>query len=361
MWTLVGYASRMLFVQFATMLFGFKALLQLLDLLNNTNKLFARHGLSLGSVLHYVWLRLPDLASFLFPFSVLIAALLVLSRLAQSAEVMAMKAAGLSYWRILVCFLPAVFLISTLHFIVADQIAPVAARAMEDWNAGVNDFNSDSDKDTQAPVWARDGYNLARVVVVLDRGQRLSGITIFLRNSASQFQQRIVAGRAEYRDGGWDLYQVERTLISSTGATQIIRQPEWRWETSLSPQHFSDLAATPASLSLRELHNFAAKQNVGSRPVYYYQTWFNKRLALPIMTLIMLLLAAPVAQSLRRQGGVGLGFMVGIGMGFLYFIADGILQSLGESGMLPPVLAAWSSVVLFAAIGITALIKIAGY
>ena len=114
-------------------------------------------------------------------------------------------------------------------------------------------------------------------------------------------------------------------------------------------------------MSLRELHSFAANENVGSRPVYYYETWFNKRLALPIMTLIMLLLAAPVAQSLRRQGGAGLGFMIGVGMGFLYFIADGILQSLGESGMLPPLLAAWSSVILFAAIGITALIKIEGY
>jgi lipopolysaccharide export LptBFGC system permease protein LptF len=53
--------------------------------------------------------------------------------------------------------------------------------------------------------------------------------------------------------------------------------------------------------------------------------------------------------------------MLGVGMGFLYIIADGILQSLGESGMLTPELAAWSSVVLFAAIGITALIKIEGY
>jgi lipopolysaccharide export system permease protein len=359
--TLVGYVSRALFMQFALMLFGFTALLQLLDLLNNTSKLFARHGLSLGSIFHYIWLRLPDLASFLFPFSVLIAALLVLSRLAQSAEVMAMKAAGLSYWRILACFLPAAFLIAALHFIVADQIAPVAARAMEDWNAEASAFSADLDKDAPSVVWARDGYNLARVVVVLDRGQSLSGVTLFLRNSASQFQERVVAGRAEYHDGGWDLYQVERTLIGASGATEIIHQDEWRWETNLGPQHFSDLAATPGSLSLRELHNFAIKENVGSRPIYYYETWFNKRLALPIMTLIMLLLAAPVAQSLRRQGGLGLGFMIGVGMGFLYFIADGILQSLGESGMLPPILAAWSSIILFAAIGITALIKIEGY
>src|SRR5262249_16468481 len=49
--TLVGYVSRALFMQFALMLFGFTALLQLLDLLNNTSKLFARHGLSLSSIL----------------------------------------------------------------------------------------------------------------------------------------------------------------------------------------------------------------------------------------------------------------------------------------------------------------------
>lgn len=358
--TLVGYATRLLLLQFAVMLFSFTTLLQLLDLLNNTDKLFERHGASASVLLRYVWLRLPDLASFLFPFAVLLAALLVLGRLAQSAEVMAMKAAGLSYWRILAAFFPGAVIIAALHFIMADQVAPLAARAMADWNAAAETESTRSEK-AQPVVWARDGLTLARVVAVLDRGRELSGVTLFVRNADNVFQERIAARRARFRDGGWDLYDVERTVIDDKGGTDIFRAAQWRWNTDLSPQHFSDLAATPASLSLRELYAFAANENVGSRPTYYYETWFNKRLALPVMTLIMVLLAAPVAQSLQRQHSVGLGFAAGIGLGFLYFIADGILQALGESGMLPPQLAAWSAVILFASIGATSLIRIEGY
>ncbi|MFZ5790336.1 MAG: LPS export ABC transporter permease LptG [Pseudomonadota bacterium] len=358
--TLIGYATRLLLLQFAVMLLSFTALLQLLDLLNNTDKLFERHGEGADVLFRYIWLRLPDLASFLFPFAVLLAALLVLGRLAQSAEVMAMKAAGLSYWRILAAFFPAAAVIAGLHFIMADQVAPIAAREMADWNAAAEDEFARSDQ-AQPVVWARDGLTLARVVAVLNRGRALSGVTLFMRNADNVFQERVVAKLARYRDGGWDLYDVARTVIDDRGGTDVSRVAQWRWASSLSPQHFSDLAATPASLSLRELHAFAANENVGSRPTYYYETWFNKRLALPVMTLIMVLLAAPVAQSLQRQHGVGLGFAAGIGMGFLYFIADGILQSLGESGMLPPQLAAWSPVVLFASIGATSLIRIEGY
>ena len=41
----------------------------------------------------------------------------------------------------------------------------------------------------------------------------------------------------------------------------------------------------------------------------------------------------------------------GIGVGFTYFVADGLAVAMGEAGKLPPVIAAWSPGLIFAALG----------
>jgi len=357
--TLTGYVSRLFLVHVAVMLFSFVALLQLIDLLNNTDRIVERHGNSIGVILRYMGYRLPELTAFIVPFAVLLAALMVLGRLAQSAEVLALKAAGVSYYRMLLAFLPSAVLVAAVHFAIADQLAPIATRAMTEWDAAVDELDQGETSDPGSAIWIRDGQTLVRVASVSRRGALLRGVTLFERDENHDFHARITARRATYENGTWELTDVER-FAPTPGGSGIMRYPQWRWETSLLPAHFSDLAATPASLSAAQLYAFAAKQDVGSHPTYYYETWLNRRLALPAISLIMVLLAAPVAQSLSRQRGIALGLMLGIGMGFLYFIVDGLLQALGESGMLPPLLAAWSPALLFAIVGSASLVRVEG-
>src|SRR4030095_14946230 len=97
------------------------------------------------------------------------------------------------------------------------------------------------------------------------------------------------------------------------------------------------------------------------RPADVYKTWVLGKSALPLVTIMMVLLAAPVAQGLQRHGGLGAGLAVGIGLGFLYFVTDGLLMTLGEMGTISPIVAAWAPIALFAAIGVSALLKIEGY
>jgi lipopolysaccharide export system permease protein len=357
--TLTAYVSRMFLVHVALMLFSFVALLQLIDLLNNTDRLFERHGNSVMVLLRYIGYRLPELTAFIVPFAVLLAALMVLSRLAQSAEVLALKAAGVSYYRILLAFLPSGLLVAAIHFTIADQLAPVATRAMTEWDAGADELSGNNLAASTNGVWIRDGLTLVRVGSVARRGTLLFGVTLFERDANHDFRARVTAQRASYDENGWHLFDVER-FVPTPGGTGIQRYAQWPWDTSLLPAHFSDLAATPASLTLAQLHAFTAKPDVGGHPTYFYQTWMNRRLALPTISLIMVLLAAPVAQSLQRQRGIALGLILGIGMGFLYFVVDGLLQALGESGMLPPVLAAWSPAILFAIVGAASLVRVEG-
>ena len=377
------YASLSLLKHLALTLSGFVAFLLLLDLMNRGDEVVQRHGRSALALAKYAALRLPDLTGFILPFAVLIAALLMLAKLARNNEIMALKASGLSFYHLLLSLVPAALLVGLLHFLLSDQVVPRTARILEQWDAAAQPAApaGKSAADTSAPTglsggvpltapspgpsqsieWIRDGDSFVRIEAVLADGKELQGVTIFERKARAVLSGRVLAERAMFDGTGWSLINVRKLSLADGQDRKPERIAEMPWQTSLTPDHLADLTTDPATLSMVEVWRFVSHPDVGSRPVDFYRTWMLRKIALPLVTIMMVLLAAPVAQGLQRHGGLGAGLAVGVGLGFLYFVADGLLLTLGEMGTIPPMVAAWSPTVLFAALGVSALLKIEGY
>src|SRR5262249_3160199 len=157
--TLTKYVSRLFFSHLVVVLIGLVALVQLLDLLSNAEHIMKRHGDSVHALLHYSSLRLPELITLLIPFSVLMASLLWIARLARYNEVMALKAAGMSFYKLLAAFAPAALLVALTHLFLSDQVTPHATRALVEWDSSALEVDqSQSDETSSNPVWIRNGH-----------------------------------------------------------------------------------------------------------------------------------------------------------------------------------------------------------
>jgi lipopolysaccharide export system permease protein len=173
-----------------------------------------------------------------------------------------------------------------------------------------------------------------------------------------------LAAEAQYdtKQRRWILNDVWTTSIVPDHPSQATHNDTMIWNTSLTPAEFSNLIELPQAMTLAKIWSFATSQDVGVRPTYFYEAWLQKRFALPMSSILMILLAAPVAHSLyRRDRGVAAGMAIGFGLGFLYFISDGLVMSLGETGAVPPVVAAWMPILVFASVGGAWLIRLEGY
>lgn len=342
--------------------FGFTALLQIFDLLSNSGEIVDRFPGSLSALLIYSLWRLPEIASFLLPFSVLMALLLALSRMEKNNEILAFKAAGGPYSFILFSLLPSVLGIALLHFALSDQVVPFSIAQLE--KNGMNIEKKHKRDQEGIPLWRRDGTTIVRVADVGKDGNLLVGVSVFERDRKGGLISRSFADRAIYHasDTYWELQNI-RTVTLDTGeqGKQYIESSAI-WRSGLTPNDFADLSERPQGLPISQITPYASGDKIGARPAYFYQTWLFRRLFLPFTSLLMILLAAPVASSLQIRGrnlayGIGAGFL----LGFLYFIADGLSTSLGESGALPPILAAGMPLLIFASLGGIALIRAEGY
>ena len=89
----------------------------------------------------------------------------------------------------------------------------------------------------------------------------------------------------------------------------------------------------------------------GNRSETFYQVRLYRGYAAFAIPLLMILLAAPAAFGMRRSGGFGKGAVWSVVLGFGFLLTDGMLASLGETGNMPPLLAAFGALILFSAVG----------
>ncbi|HWA47370.1 MAG TPA: LptF/LptG family permease [Dongiaceae bacterium] len=356
------YALRTFLWNFFVLWISFTALLQIVDLLGNSDEVLDRHPGDAYAVLEYAVWRLPELAVFLIPFSVLMATLLSLAKFERNNETLALKSAGAPYYQILLAFLPAVGLVAVLHFTLTDQIVPRSINHLMQDNLYVDKKNKDDDDDKR--VWVQEGNTVVEVGGVLDQGLVLLNMRLYSRDDIGNLTDQKFIERATYDVGTrqWTLTNIEDTKIVPDKGTEVVAIPTAIWNTQLGPQEFSELIERPQAMTTERLWGFAASTQLGVRPTYFYETWLQKRIALPVSSILMILLAAPVALSFgRRDRGVASGMAIGFGLGFLYFITEGLVLSLGESGAVPPFFAAWLPALLFASIGGLWLIRLEGF
>jgi len=76
----------------------------------------------------------------------------------------------------------------------------------------------------------------------------------------------------------------------------------------------------------------------------------QKKLAYPLITVIMGVLAVPFALSAGRRGALT-GVAVALGIGVVYWVTAGLFEAMGNVNQLPPALAAWSPDVIFGLAG----------
>lgn len=332
---LTRHLSRMFLMRFVLVVAGFAALGSLLDLFANLQAVLAAPPGGPIALLRYSILRLPELIAPVLPLSALIGSLLVFATLMRSQELVALRAGGVSQFGLMRMVLPMAVLAALLHFTIDNLLLPGSNASLRAW--GVAEYEPADD----AAVWIREGDTILRWRRAED--DTLFGVSLFRRDDSGLLIERIDAASARYAEGAWRLRD---TLWLQVAAERMEQVPLLVWRAALDPQAVSLLAAPPEKLSLLTLGRLVTSGQYGNRPRYFYRTWLLQRIAAPLGTLLLCLFAVPLTQRFQRTAGVGSMLAIGVVLGFLYLIFFGVTLALGEAGVLPPVLAAWTSPLL---------------
>ena len=319
---------------------------------------FQRQGMEARDIAEYYLVIFPEFLTLVLPIALLLALLYALTNHARHQEITAIRAAGVSLWRMSLPYLGVGFLASLGLFAANEFWVPATverAAAIQKRHQppdpkapGRNEYRNVCFDNT------RDGRRWRIGVYNSETGDMID-VWVYPIERDSSKRWVLHSERARRVNGLWTLYNVHE--YQGTGETNAAPVPVPQTSMMACPE-FSETpeeinselkirdgmtlrAAKKADVPIKDLLNYLRLHpNASAANRSWLYTKLEGRLAAPWTCLVVVLIAIPFGAAGGRRN-VYVGVASSIVICFVYFVLLQLGLALGTSGRLPPWLAAW--------------------
>ncbi len=307
-----------------------------------------QHHLPWSVLFRYLAFQAPAHLTLVLPVAFLVATLTTLGLMARRNEITAIKAGGISVYRLAVPVVVTALAGAALLFGLGEFVVPFTNRVAQREKAIIKGRPLQSVR-----------YALDRMV--LGRGGRFyhltssTGTPDILHNvwaydvnpQTWRLTECLFAGQARWSRGD-AVYTLERGWRRVLEPRRVFRTfSSTRTREIEEPEYFRQQEASSATLGFAELRAQIRSQSALGLDVVRLQVDLHQKLALPLVAVVMALLGIPFAFVVGRRGalyGIGLAILLAI----VYYSCFELFRGLGNNALLTPALAMWAPNLLFA-------------
>jgi LPS export ABC transporter permease LptG/LPS export ABC transporter permease LptF len=288
------------------------------------------------------------------PLSMLLAVLVTFGLLQRSNEITAIKATGISLYRIIVPVLIASTLVAGVLFL-SDQIYLPYTNKRQD--ALRNRIKGKPAQTYLRPdrKWIFGQHSDIYYYQFFDPDRDVfGGVSVFQFDPHTfQITHRITADRAHWSGsmGRWVYEQGWERSLSGAAIENYRKFDAATYpELAEAPAYFKKEIKQSSEMSYEELRRYIHDLEQSGFDVVRLRVQLQKKIAYPLITLVMAVLAVPFALSAGKRSAVA-GVATAIGIGVVYWTISGLFEAMGNLSQLPPAVAAWSPDLVFGFIG----------
>ncbi|MGH9328103.1 MAG: LptF/LptG family permease [Terriglobia bacterium] len=342
------YIIREWFLYFIITQVALTGIYIIFDFFQLLNSVVRNHAAA-ALVLSYYGSLLPRITYLVLPLSVLLATLVSFSLLTKSSQMIAIKGAGVSLYRISVPVLLAAVLVSGGMLLMSDAYLPAANQRQD---ALRNEIQG-----RPAQTFFRSGWQW-----ISGRSNRIynyrfydpdhqvfANFAVFELDSSFHLTRRIEAQRAFWEphvhewilEKGWvrelNRGQVTHYMPFSVAVFKELREP---------PSYFTKDVRTSEQMSILELQHYISVLRQSGFDVVRLSVQFYRKFSYPLIALVITLIGIPFAFSVGRRGALS-GIALSLGIAVCFWSISSLFEAMGNLSQLPPAIAAWSPDILF--------------
>ena len=288
------------------------------------------------------------------PLSMLLAVLVTFGLLQRSNEITAIKATGISLYRVIVPVLIASTLLAGALFLSDQFYLPYTNKRQD---ALRNHIKGKPAQTYLRPdrKWIFGQHSDIYYYQLFDPDRDVfGGVTVFQFDPHTfQITHRITAARAHWSDsmGRWVYEQGWERSLNGPAIENYRRFDAATFpELAEAPAYFKKEVKQSSEMSYDELRRYIHDLQQSGFDVVRLRVQLQKKIAYPLITLVMAILAIPFALSAGKRSALA-GVATAIGIGVVYWTISGLFEAMGNLSQLPPALAAWSPDLVFGFIG----------
>jgi LPS export ABC transporter permease LptG len=346
-YTLRKYLAIFLFVFFSLLLIF--VIITFIDRIDNIHK----HNKPLILLFEYIRYRIPEFIHYILPIAALTTTLLSLGLLTKFNEITAMKACGISLYRIILPFVLMAVLVSFFSFYLQENIIPNSSKRVEEIWDKINDVPPRSYGYLDRRWVLSKEKNRIYHYNYFDREKSVfSQLSIYdFDPSTWSFQRRMYSERAYLSEGNLALANSWYRDFVDGRPTKFEKSEKTDLAVVEDRTYFQKERKVPEQMSYTELEQYIQELEERDFDTVRFKVDLNYKVSFPLASLVMTLLGVPFAFSMGKRGAlVGIGLSIVIAM--IYWGGIGIFKSLGYLNYLNAFLAAWGANMIFGLIGL---------
>jgi LPS export ABC transporter permease LptG/LPS export ABC transporter permease LptF len=352
------YVVREFLNVFVLVLTGFVLLMLLFTFFELVGDILRNHIL-LTTVGAYLVNLTPNMLYTIAPLAVLIAVLVTFGVLNRNSEIVAMKATGISLYRLVIPILAISASLAVGLFLFDDFYLPQANRRQESLRSTIKGRPPQTFlHPEQKWIFGRqEPGSPGRIFYYQffdpDRNEFASLSVFEFDPHTFALSRRIFAARVFWdgERGSWRFQNGWERKLSGANVTEYrefinTTFPEVREE----PSYFKKESLQSQEMNFGQLKGYIRDLRQSGFDTMRLRVALWHKLAYPLVAIVMAVLAIPFALSMGRRGSLT-GIAMAIGVALAYWVVNALFEAMGNVNYLPAPLAAWSSDVLFGLAG----------
>lgn len=334
----------------------------LIDIASNLDDLIERK-VSAEIIIQYYATFLPIIIVQTASIASLIATLFTYSHLNHSNEIIALRTSGMNFWKITK---PAIFLalfVSMTTFWINEKIVPQAdAISSKIKNENMSVSASDKHKATRSKISNLTFYGLKNRLYFIDsfdpNTYELEGITIIGYDEQQNILEKVVALKGHWVGLAWKFFTCQVSEFEDSDIkipAKVKIYDEKLMDIKETPQDFLRQNLNVTAMNIKQLQEYIQKfSNSGAKKALNnLRVDLHQKMTFPFSGIVLILVGLPFALMTGRRKAVTFTSLgIAIIIGFFYYVSNAVGLALGKGGLFPPMLAAWMTPLIFAALGL---------
>lgn len=347
------YIIRQFLVTYLFLILIIITIAVVVDYNENIDKIAKAHVPFKKVVTEYYANLIPYFVNLFSPLFVFVAVIFFTTKLSGNSEIIAMKAAGMSFRRLLRPYFISAALIAAISFGLSGFVIPKGNVARVDFD---NKYIKKRDVSFADNIQLQVDTGVVCFITHFDNRTK-SGYGMSLdKFNGKKVQSRLTAQTIRYdtlsdQRYKWSLQMYQ--IRTQKGMVEEVKEGA-RLDTiiQMEPRDFFYVRNQQETMTLPELDEFIERQrNRGAAGVSVFEVEYYKLFATPFTAFILTLIGVALSCN-KRKGGMGASIGLGLALSFTYILLQTVTASFAVNAGWPPLLSVWIPNILFAIIAL---------
>ncbi len=356
------YMIRQLLVNFVAVLLMVTGIILMFEVIELLRRTADRPDVDFVFIMKMAFSKMPRTFDMVFPFIMMIAAMVTFWKVSRSNEFVIIRAAGVSVWGFLAPLLAAVFVVGMLNITVLNPVSAYLYEVYETLDYRFKTKNPKAVLFSNKGLWIREAVDEDTFLVLEAKSVRQESNMLILRKVSvlemdrqSQLLKRVEAYAAELKDNTIDLKDVR---IYEAGQP-VVKVNNIDYQTTLTVDRIKENFIDPEAISFWDLPDTIRFYEMSGFSALRHQMRYMSLWNSPFLLCAMLLVAAVFAlRPNNRRGGVMFLIVGGISTGFMVYFLSQVIYAFGINGYIPPLLAVWTPTLIVMMVSVSVLLHL---